>query len=366
MITDEGDSCFLIKKNKYSILKARDVMLLKRIIIDKKPLLYSFIGGMWYSKKNFSLENNISLPYPFSSYYTIKILDIIHNGVLCKSLIYSKMPIIVLQFKDECFVAEFEPIIKIKDQEFFPFISLEEKDNKYIISFFIFKNFLIKEKQNAWLGFGKKRKIKLNLSEGDSFNFSLKIKKFEKWDSAVRSYITNILPKKSEKQEYENIFNNAKQALWRSYDNLSGSFLQLPWRESTNFTFVNSSYSLISYDAVRLHYFSEWYRKTNCEEFLKWIDGLRSLFNNPNMFIDQPNEGEGLIWYNMSNLTRFGLQGFFYLDCGYAGYPGGQSTISYHLLKYLEYNKDIEIERLVRKSLDYIISTQKLKLDRRI
>jgi hypothetical protein len=46
------------------------------------------------------------------------------------------------------------------------------------------------------------------------------------------------------------------------------------------------------------------------------------------------------------------------MDCGYSGYPGGQSSIVYNLLKYLENKRDKEIEKVVKKSIQYILSTQ--------
>ena len=359
MIQVEEDRRFSIKNNIYTILKPNEVMLLKRIFIEKKHFSYSFIGGMWYSKEKFSLENDISLPYPFSTYYTTEILDKYHEDNLCRSLIYVKMPLMVLQFKDECIAIEFDPVIKLKNKEIFPFISLYEDDNNYIVSFYLFNSFYIKEKNQAWLGFGKKRKIDLDLESGITFNFSVRTKKFENWKDAVKSFIIKKIPNTIEIKNPKNVFKQGKQALWRSYDNLTGSFLQLPWRKSTDFTFVNSSYTLLSYEAVRLHYFSKWYKQINDKQFLDWKNKIRDHFINPKLFIEKPKDGEGIIWYNMTNLTRHGLQGFFYMDCGYAGYPGGQATIAFHILKYLRDVDDEKIEHLVKKSLKYILSTQK-------
>ena len=95
MIVEEDDDCFSIDENIYTITNPKDSMVLKKIIIKKKPIEYFFIGGMCYSKNNFSFENNISLPYPFTTYYTLKILDENINGILCRSLIYVKLPLII-------------------------------------------------------------------------------------------------------------------------------------------------------------------------------------------------------------------------------------------------------------------------------
>ncbi|HDO19441.1 MAG TPA: hypothetical protein ENG74_01810, partial [Thermoplasmatales archaeon] len=138
-------------------MKQSDRFVVKEILVKKEELEYAFIGGMWYYRNRFSLESNISLPYPFSTYYTIKILDKRYGDRLCRSLIYVKMPVVVLQFKEKCIFIEFDPVLRIKDREIFPFISLDENDDFYIVSFYIFNEFYVKSKENAWLGFGKKR-----------------------------------------------------------------------------------------------------------------------------------------------------------------------------------------------------------------
>ena len=197
---NKEDECFIIKNEIYTISKANDVMLLKQLSIKKKPLSYSFIGGMWYSNDRFSLENDISLPYPFTTYYTTKIIDETYDGKLCRSLIYVKMPLLILQFEDECICIEFDPFIKLNDKEIFPFISLVENDDNYIISFYLFNNYCIKEKKSAWLGFGKKREINLDLQEGNTFRFSIKTTKYEDWTDAMKSFISHELPEPSKLQ----------------------------------------------------------------------------------------------------------------------------------------------------------------------
>ena len=358
MIHEETGNNISLKKERYSILKKDDAFLLKKISIEKKPLCYSFIGGMWYSKDAFSLEQDISLPYPFTTYYTTKILDKTYKGSLCRSLYYVKMPILILQFEDECICIEFDTIIQSNDKEIIPFISLSENKDAYVISFYIFNTFLIKEKDYAWLGIGKKKSVDLKLKQGDSFQFSVNIRKFHNWSEAVKTFVKNNVPKNVEIKKPEEIFYHGKKALFRSYDHLTGSFLQLPWRETPGFTFVNSSYSLLTYEAVRLHYFTKWYHQTKDEQFLEWINDLKALFTNPKLYKTDLIKGKGIVWYNMTNLTKKGLEGFFYMDCGYGGYPGGQGTIAFHLLKFLNYFDDKDIEDLVRKSLKYLLSTQ--------
>lgn len=349
---------FVVKDNRYTVKQKQEMFSLKTITISKKPFSYAFIGGMWYSKDKFSLKQDISLPYPFSTYYTTKILDTCHNGVCCRSLYYVKMPVMIVQFEDECLCIEFDPVIQCKDSEIIPFISLYETDDKYCICFSLFSDFFIKEKEHAWLGFGKKKKITLDLQQGDGFVFNVTIRKFKTWDEAVLEYAERNISEDVSFDSAKQVFLQAKQALFRSYDQLTGSFLQLPWKDTPGFTFVHSSYSLLSYEAVRLHYFSKWFSKTADKQFEMWANGLRNLFVNTNLYKTSLKKGHGLVWYNMTNLTKKGLEGFFYMDCGYSGYPGGQATTAFHLLNYLSYGDDAKVEELVGKSLEYIVSTQ--------
>ncbi|MBS3778649.1 MAG: hypothetical protein KGY50_05115, partial [Candidatus Thermoplasmatota archaeon] len=157
----------------------------------------------------------------------------------------------------------------------------------------------------------------------------------------------------------EYIFFKAKNALWRSYDHKRGTFLQLPWRETPGFTFVDSSYSLLSYEAVRLDYFSKWCEEVQDDDLVNWMKKLHALFVNPSMHTTPKKQGKGIIWYNMTTLTKTDLAGYFYMDTGYSGYPGGQATIDFHLLEYLQRHHNKKIEQLVEQSLTYILSTQK-------
>ena len=206
MIREEIDDNLSIKNQTYRVMKAEDVFLLKKISIVKKPLRYAFIGGMWYSKHDFSLENKILLPYPFTTYYTTKILDKQYKNTLCRSLYYVKMPIIVLQFEDECICIEFDPTVQLDDKELIPFISLSENEKEYIISFYLFNEFFIREKEWAWLGFGKKRRIFLNVETDDTFQFSVKIKKYESWIHAVQAFTEEAVEKQVERESAKKIF----------------------------------------------------------------------------------------------------------------------------------------------------------------
>lgn len=359
MIYQEADKDVLISNSIYTIKNSSEKVLLKKIKIEKKKLLYSFLGGMWYTKNNFSIKQDISLPYPFSTYYTIKIPDKLINNVCYRSLIYIKTPLMVLQFEDSCISLEFDPFIKINNQEIFPFIGLEEDDKFYIISFYLFSSFEIKKKGSAWLGFPKKENIHISLKKGDTFDFSIIISEYKNWKEPVKRIFKKNIPKKISIDKSEEIFKSAKNALYRSYDDLTGSFIQLPWKHTPGFTFNNASYSLLSYESVRLNYFSKWSDEIKDEQFKKWSEKLKNHFYNPVLYKKPNTNFDGIIWYNMTNLTKKGLTGYFYMDCGYSGYPGGQATIAYNLLQFLEKHPDKKLKDLTKKSLKYIMSTQK-------
>lgn len=363
-ISETTDSDLSVNKDIFTILNEKETYCVKTIHISKEePFIYAFIGGMWYSKEKFEFTiNDISLPYPFTSYYTLKILDEDIDNACCRSSIYVKMPVLAIQFPRFCHLIKFDPILQIKDQDVFLFITLKETKESYDIGFYLKKTIRIKEKEQEWLGRGKKKKINYQISPGDSFQFTTTIKTVNRWEDGIFSLIHEFLPTQEQgslKKDPKSVFYQAKEALWRSYDHKIKTFLQLPWRKTPGFTFVNSSYSLLSYEAVRLEYFSRWYEKTKDEDFRKWMNGLINLFLDPALHTIPKKRGEGIIWYNMTTLAKNGLIGYFYMDTGYSGYPGGQATIDLYLLKYLLKHPHKKLEHLVQQSLRYILSTQK-------
>ncbi len=363
-VTETIDSDLTIHQFKYRIDKNKDCYLLKKISIPKEePFSYAFIGGMWYSKNTFDLRfDEISLPFPFTTYYTIKIVDKQIQNKRARSTIYVKMPVIVLQFRTSCYLVEFDPCITIKNQDVFPFILLNETQKSYEISFYLSSTITVKEKKSAWLGKGKKRDIYFDFQKGDTFSFQTKTQIYKTWQQAITKTVKqSFLKRKTSfgKDFIEQVFLQAKNALYRSYDHKRGVFLQLPWRETPGFTFVDASYSLLSYEAVRLNYFSQWYEQTKDEDFKTWMNQLHTLFLNPEMHTRPKRRGSGIIWYNMTTLTKNDLSGYFYMDTGYSGYPGGQATIDLHLLKFLQLRSDPKLKKLVSQSLEYLLSTQK-------
>ncbi|MFO8077137.1 MAG: hypothetical protein R6U21_00635 [Thermoplasmatota archaeon] len=362
-VTETIDSSLTEQKNVYEVNEEKEIYILKTIDIPKKePFSYAFLGGMWYSKNIFGFNTDeISLPYPFTTYYTLKILDKTIENTQCRSSIYVKMPVFAIQFPKQCHIVTFDPSLVLHNQDVFPFIQLRETEKSYRIRFYLCSSYIIKQKNHAWLGRGKKKTIRHSIKPGDRFRFRTKTATYNNWENAIKNILkTNLETKKKDSIHHspEHVFSAAKKALWRSYDHKRGTFIQLPWRDTLGFTFESSSYSLVSYEAVRLDYFSKWYQQTKDEDFKLWMKQLHHLFLQPSLHTIPKKKGRGIIWYNMTTLTKKGLAGYFYMDTGYAGYPGGQATTDYHLLEYLKRNPDQELETVVRQSLDYIQSTQ--------
>lgn len=362
-VTETIDSSLTKQKNVYKVNEEKETYILKTIDIPKKePFSYAFLGGMWYSKNNFKFNtDDISLPYPFTTYYTLKILDKTIENTLCRSTIYVKMPVFVIQLPSQCYVTTFDPSFQLHHQDVFPFIQLRETEKSYRIRFYLCSSYDSKQKKHAWLGRGGKTTIEHNIQQGDTFQYRIKTATYDNWEKAITSILKSNLKTKNEQpiqHAPEEVFSSAKNAVWRSYDHKRGTFLQLPWRDTLGFTFESSSYSLVSYEAVRLNYFSQWYEKTKDEDFKLWMEKLHHFFLQPSIHTYPKKKGEGIIWYNMTTLTKKGLLGYFYMDTGYAGYPGGQATTDYHLLEYLKKHSNQKLERLVNQSLQYILSTQ--------
>lgn len=328
----------------------KNSITLKKIRVKKESLEYFFIGGMVYNKK-LSFDTGSRNSYPFTSYFVDKVEDITEDGVRYRSLIYCKLPLICLQFKNHCKCIEFELPAKCGNKEVVPFVGLEESENYYEIIFKIFPEFYIREKKNAWLGFSKVKKIKM-----PSGKLMFKVKEYEKkdWTYAVKEFFEKQKIKYKLTVTGESI-KKIKNALFRSYDDLLGTFIQMPWKNVTGFCMDKYSYSLLGFEAKRLNYFQQLYEKTNDPDYLHWTKKLEKLFLNKDLY----REGnKGLVWYNTTHFNGKKLNGFFYLDIGYGGYPPGQATIAFNLGEYLERRKNEKLKRLLKKSLKYILNTQ--------
>lgn len=323
--------------------------LLKRVRIPKKSVKYFFIGGMNYST-DFEFQKSVN-DYPFTTYYINKVEDIVEDDIRYRSLFYCKLPLICIQYNDHCKCVEFELPAKCGGKDIIPFVGLNEGEESYEIIFRHFPEITLKEKDEAWLGLRKEKKIKQ--PQG---NVQFKIEKYRKenWRKAVLDFFSeeNL---SSGREEVKKVMEGAKEALYRSYDSELGTFLQLPWKDTTGFTFSMYSYSLLSFEAKRLYYFYDLFDKTNDPTYEEWYKNLIGLFKNSNLYEE---DDKGLFWRNMTHFDGSELQGFSYLGVGYAGYPGGQGTISYYLGKYLQKEEDKGLRELLKKNLDYILEKQ--------
>lgn len=331
-------------------------MLLEDVEIPKGKgkgnLKYFFIGGMNYARKfEFQSSHN---RYPFTTYYIDRVEDIVHDGITYRSLFYCKIPLICLQFEDECECIEFELPASCGSRKIYPFIGLKETDSNYRIIFKHFPEFTLKQKDTAWLGKGKEKRVK---EDCEQVEFKVKRYRTRNWVDAVRGFLDNKDLRKAgfNDNEINGLCWKSKEVLKRSYDSELGTFLQLPWKSSPGFVFSLYSYSMPSYEAVRLSYFSQLYERTGDPEFKNWMKRLRDLFVNTQLYSETEN---GLFWYNMTRYDGKKLTGYSYMDVGFAGYPGGQGLISRSLLEYLEREEDKEIDELVKKNMDFILTTQ--------
>ena len=318
--------------------------ILETIKVKKGKLKHFFIGGMVYNTK-FSFDTGSKNTYPFTTYYLFKIPDKFEDGIRYRSLVYCKLPLICLQFENYCKCIEFE------FRETLPFVGLKEMEDYYEIIFKHFPEITIKEKKNAWLGFPRKKNIKLPFGKA---RFRVRVYEKKSWKDAVNDFFQRqnfdtIVP------DVNNLMKGVKEALFRSYDNELGIFLQMPWVNSTGFCMDKYSYSLMGFEAKRLNYFYELYEKTGDPDYMMWCKKLESLFLNPKLYKKTKN---GLVWYNLTHFNGKELEGMFYLDIGYAGYPPGQATISYNLGKYLEKRENDNLKNLLKENLEYIFNTQ--------
>ncbi len=339
-------------------------MLVEKIEIAKGEgkgdgkLEYFFIGGMNYAR-DFGFQESHN-KYPFTTYYIDRIEDIVQQGVTYRSLFYCKLPLICLQFEDGCECIEFELPASCGGKSIYPFVGLAETDSSYRIIFKHFPEFTLKHKDTAWLGRGEKRKVRESCGEVD---FKVKRYRTEDWIEAVRGFVDSSVQKVGFEgsphidinSRVNGVCWSSKEALKRSYDSELGTFLQLPWRESSGFVFSLYSYSLLSYEAVRLSYFSQLYHKTGDPDFKSWMERLRDLFVNLELYRETEN---GLFWFNMTHYDGGKLTGYSYMDVGFAGYPGGQGLISRSLLEYLKIEEDKDIEELVKKNIAFILGAQ--------
>lgn len=325
-------------------------MIIDEIKIPKGNLNHFFIGGMNYSE-DFSFQESRN-SYPFSTYYINRVEDVIEDGIRYRSLFYCKLPLICLQFDNRCLCVEFDLPAQVDGSEVFPFVGLQETDKHYKVIFKHFPEIHLKEKESAWLGFGSRRRIQV---PGNKPEFEVKTYAKEDWKEAVLDFFDERGRAGMEDFDPGFRMRAAKEALFRSYDSDLGTFLQLPWKGRTGFAFSKYSYSLLSFEAKRLFYFADCYKKTEDEQLREWASNLAELFKNPDLY---RSAEKGIYWCNMTHFDGSKLRGNSYLGVGFAGYPGGQGTISFNVGRYLKKENDPELRELLKKNLEFIISKQ--------
>ena len=337
----------------------KEIEILAEQEIDSEPD-YWFIGGLRYGKGDFSPEPQADIEYPYTTYYTTRIHRFTHEGTVFVPLSEINLPLIVLEYGEKCLAADIEPVLENKEGEnIHHFIGFDEKNQK--LKIIRPEKFRKSSKEAEWLGTGTEETI-----ENPEFgkDYELEFREFEKWQAAVEKFLEKTGEQDLEiRENLDEIFQDAENWLYRSWDEELGTFLQLPWREGPGFALDEYSYSLLANEAVRLNYFDQMSggKSSEDQEFRKWVERLKDLFKNEELYMEDPKHGQGLVWYNTATYNGEKLTGEFYLGTGHYGYPGGQSTKSLHLLKYLinTEEKDRELEELVEKNLKYILSTQK-------
>lgn len=321
--------------------------------LDEDPD-YWFIGGSRYGEGEISIESEAEIEYPYTTYYTKRVQPFKDEGRKYVPLSEINLPVIVLQFEENCLAAEIEPVIKTEEGPVHHFISYDKEDKK--LEIVRPEKFEKKEKDSEWLGKAETQEYENSQVE----EYELEFEEFENWKKAVKSIIEREAPDKERVgMDLTGLFSRSRDWLYRSWDQDQGIFLQLPWREKPGFALDEYSYALTSNEAVRANYFDRMAEETGQKEFGKWSRRIIENLKKGSLRKSSVNPGEGMVWYNSIIFNGSDLSGEFYLGTGYFGYPGGQSTISLNLIQYLERNSDSELEDLVRENLRYITSTQK-------
>ena len=318
---------------------------------------YAFVGGMKYtSKDKFSIYEKAKLPYPFSTYYKFRIPAKKFGGRWYRSAIYSKMPLALLT-GENYFGLIFRPVERTSagnDQIHGIEFSPDSVGVGYLGCFDYF------EKNELWLGLpGKRKKLEIVLEPNEVIRTTLNIIAGKGgWTKAVDDFfkINKIGKQELDKELVAESLRKVEKWFWRAYDFKDGTFLQLPYKETPGFVFGEMSFSLTSYEAIRLVDFYKYYQKTKRKEFLEWSNRLRNLLLSDFASVSFEN---GRVWYNTLSPRGGKLDGYCYLDTGYAGYPGGQATIVLKLLEYSRLTGKKDVLKYALEGLEWIVNTQK-------
>lgn len=342
-----------VKKRRLDVLDTIEV---------EKGFKYGFIAGMSYFTDKLTLDNNSQEMFPFSSYYMYKIEDLEQGGTDYKPLINTKLPLIVLDYGSKSKIIKFDKIInpESKERTIYPYLGVKEREETYLLEFVAPKKIKTWNKNSAWLGKAKKE-LKDNKIENKD-KFKLKESKISgSWMKGLRQHYKEEFNQVGHQIDSRENIIDLKRALNRAWDSDLKTFHQLPWRDHSGYSLDYHSYSLLGFEAKRVNYFYQMWLNSKDKDYLKWSQQLINLFLNSNLYKEV---GNTLIWYNMTHYNGKNLSGFFYLGCGYYGYPSGQSTMSFHLLDYLDRKenwteKDKKLLKLIKRNLKFIIQTQK-------
>ncbi len=339
------------------------------LVFSPPNISYAFVGGLRYSKNNrFDVVNRVfNFPYPFSTYYKVKLPPREVDGAWYRSLIYSKMPLALYESRKYYFGLIFNPVEKTSlGRELIHSIRFDgaglKKENIISLSYC---SHMILSKKNIWLGLpSKPRRLKITLKPLEEVYTTIHILTGAgKWYDAVENFFKiNPLPEQTQPVNPNTVAAKIKNAFWRAWESRLKTFLQLPFKRSPEFLFENLLFSLTSFDAERLSNFYDYYILTGDPDFKYWVNHLRSNLLSRRVVEIKNNHK---IWHNGIAFNGVSGEGYTYLWTGYAGYPGGQATIILRLLEYY-YKKMLStglIDRRVLNNaldgLDWIISTQK-------
>ncbi|WEU40080.1 MAG: glycosyltransferase family 4 protein [Candidatus Odinarchaeum yellowstonii] len=351
--------------------KQMEIDLLEAPILVYGPsnISYSFVGGLRYAKNNlFDVVNRVfNFPYPFSTYYKVKIPPRKVGDSWYRSLIYCKMPLALYASRKYYFGLIFNPVEKTNlGRELLHSIRFDGAGlkNENIISL-SYCSHMIYSKKNIWLGLpAKPRPLRISLNPSEEvYTTAYILYGAGKWYDGVDAFFkVNPLPEDTLPVDPKIIAEKTKNAFWRAWESRLKTFLQLPFKRSPEFLFDNLLFSLTSFDSERLSNFYDYYILTGDPDFKYWINNLRNNLLSRRI-IEIKNNYK--IWHTGIAFNGVNGEGYTYLWTGYAGYPGGQATIVLRLLEYY-YKKlqsvglnDRRVLNNALDGLDWIISTQK-------
>lgn len=330
-----------------------DYTVLATIPVEEPPE-YWFLGGMCYKEDDLSFRSAARIEYPFTTYFRRKIDPFTADGVYFRPLAELRLPLLVYQFASRCDAYHLPPVFDTGEGTVYPFIGYDADAEEVMIV--VPDTVTIREKEAEWLGRASKKTYK----NPEPLAFSLSKTVYDDWMEAVRDAHTGWEELDVPGQDRDMAYRRAKQALYRSWDEELGTFLQLPWRDRPGFALDTYSYGLLAYEAVRIDYFDHLFRETGDDDYQYWCDRLWNLFSDDRFTIPAAGGTDAQAWCNMIEFNGTGLTGSVYLGTGFYGYPGGQAMIAFHLLRAIERGDHEEDRRArVQPTVEYIMDAQR-------